>query len=299
MKPRPSSLARWAGAAVCGLGLWVGAFAQAPTAKLPTGMSFVGQDAMGAWRLYRVDDANAIVPIATQQEPRQACVAPAAKTAVYAAADGSLRLVRWDGGRESVVAASNAQRAYTQPCLSGDGSEVYAVEMADGKSIETELVRFAQGKDPAQRFARQPGAQHDPFVHQGRWLVYAHVGCSDGCEQLLVEIWARDLVAVQARQLTLLNALSQVPVTDGKRVVFSSNASGTFQLWEVGIDGKGQRMLTSGVAQATQPALCAGSTYFIRATPQGSSIALLAPDGSAQDIPTPGFKAVRALRCVS
>jgi hypothetical protein len=262
-------------------------------------MSFVAQDSTGAWRLNRVDERHAVVPVPTQMEPRQACVSPLAGKAVYAAADGTLRLVPLAGGPETVVARPSAQRSYTQPCLSADGRDVYAVEMAEGKSIDTEIVRFSPGIEVGARVARQPGAQHDPFIHQGRWLVYASVGCSDGCEQLLVEIWGRDLLTGQTRQLTLLNALSQVPVTDGRRVVFSSNASGTFQLWEVGMDGSGIRRLTEGASQAMQPALCGGTLYFVRAGPGGSSLAKLERDGTVAELTVPGLKSFRALRCVS
>jgi WD40-like Beta Propeller Repeat len=265
---------------------------------LPPGMSFVAQDAAGVWGLYRVDGQRAVQRVATQLEPRQACVAPDGSKAVYAAADGTVRALAVAAGQEAVLARSDAKRSYTQPCLSADGREVYVVEMADGKSLETEILRYTSGSAEPARIARQPGAQHDPFVHQGRWLVYASVGCSDGCEELLVEIWSRDLLAGKARQLTLLNALSQGPVTDGRRVVFSSNASGTHQLWQVGLDGSGQRRLTDGLAQAVHPALCAGAVHFVRAGPAGAAIARLGEDGSVTELPAPGLKNFRALRCL-
>lgn len=267
-------------------------------AGLPVGMSFVAQDAGGVWGLYRVDERQAVLRVPTQLEPRQACVVPDGSKVVYAAADGTVRLLSLPAGREAVLARANPQNSYTQPCMSADGREVYVVEMADGKSLETEILRFVSGQEPV-RIARQPGAQHDPFVYQGRWLVYASVGCSDGCEELLVEIWSRDLLTGKARQLTLLNALSQGPVTDGRRVVFSSNASGTHQLWQVGIDGGAARRLTDGLAQAIQPALCGGALHFVRAGPDGAAIARLGDEGSVTELPVPGLKSFRALRCLS
>lgn len=272
------------------------ASALAQAATLPAGLSFIAQDSSGAWGLYRVDAQRGPVHLPTQLEPRQACVAPDGEQAVYTAADGTLR--RLQGGRETVLARADVSRAYTQPCMTADGREVVAVEMADGKSIDTEILRFAGDATPA-RIARQPGAQHDPFLHRSRWLVYANVHCSDGCERLIVEIWTRDLVAADARQLTLLNALSQGPVTDGQRVVFASNASGTFQLWQVGLDGRGLRQLTQGASQATQPALCAGALYFIKATPAGAGLARLDAQGQGVELPLPGLSSIRALRCLS
>lgn len=267
-------------------------------APLPAGMSFVARDGSAAWRLHRVSAAGRVTPLPTQMEPRQACVAAQAGRAVYAAADGSVRSIDIASGAETVLARATARFAYTQPCLSADGRDVYAVEMSDGKSVDTEIVRLAAGSEPV-RIARQASAQHDPFLHQGRWLVYGSVGCAEGCDTLLVEIWLRDLLAGTTRQLTLLNALSQSPVTDGRRVVFSSNAGGSFQLWQVGVDGGGLRQLTSGPQQALQPALCGGGLYMVRAGPQGSAIARLADDGTVSELALPGLHSFRALRCLS
>jgi WD40 repeat protein len=280
---------------LCGAGA---AQAQAPTPTgLPTGMSFVALDAAGTWGLYRIDERRAAVRLPTQQEPRQACVSPDGSKLVYAAADGTVRVLAVTSGQETVLARADAKRSYTQPCMAAVGREVVVVEMADGKSLETEILRYDGAREPT-RIARQPGAQHDPFVYQQRWLVYASVGCSDGCEELLVEIWGRDLLTGKARQLTLLNALSQAPVTDGRRVVFSSNASGTHQLWQVGFDGSGLRRLTDGPAQAALPALCGGAVHFVRAGPAGAVLARLAEDGSVTELPLPGLKSFRALRCL-
>ena len=274
------------------------ACAAAAAAQAPAGLSFVAQDSSGAWSLYRIDERNQPRRVPTELEPRHACVTPDGGRGVYAAADGTLRLIEANPARESVIARPDAKRSYTQPCLGADGRNVVAVEMADGKSLETEILRFAAGAEP-QGIARQPGAQHDPYVQGGRWLVYASVGCSDGCGQLLVEIWARDLIGGQARQLTLLNALSQNPVTDGRRVVFSSNAGGSHQLWQVNLDGSGLRRLTDGPGQAILPALCGGGLYYVKAGPGGAAIARLAADGTSAQLPLPGLKSFRALRCVS
>lgn len=266
---------------------------------LPIGMSFVAQDAAGIWGLYRIDERRVAVRLPTQLEPRLACVVPNGSKFVYSAADGSIRLGTARPGEESVLAHADTRRSFTQPCLSADGREVYVVEMAEGKSIETEIIRYTSGADRPERIASQPGAQHDPFVHQKRWLVYASVGCSAGCEELLVEIWTRDLLTGKARQLTLLNALSQGPVTDGRRVVFSSNTSGTHQLWQVGLDGSSVQQLTrSPLSQAVSPALCGGTLHFVKSTPGSAAIVRLTQDGQEVELSLPGLKSFRALRCL-
>jgi hypothetical protein len=278
--------------------LFLSCAAHAQTPSLPTGLSFIAQNSAGTWGLYWVDKTHTLQTLKTQFEPRQACVSPQGPQAVYASADASLRRVDAAGSETELVHAT-LQHSYTQPCMSLDASEVYAVQMQDGKSVETDLLRFAAKHKEPQHMARQPGAQHDPFVHQKRWLVYASVGCSDGCEELLVEIWLRDFLSNKARQLSLLNALSQNPVTDGQRVVFSSNASGTHQLWQVSTQGQGQRQLTHGPTQATTPALCAGEIYFVRTDSEKSTLARLTQNGKVVELPLPHLTTLRNLRCLS
>lgn len=268
-----------------------------PAPSLPPGMSFVAQDASGAWSLYRVNEQRQITRLPTQLEPRQACVSPAGDRLVYAAADGTVRFSAPPGTEEVVLARPDAQRAYTQPCLGLQGRDVVLVEMAGGKSLETEILRLAAGAEP-QPMAPQPGAQQEPFVHAGRWLVYASAGCSSGCESPLVEIWGRDLLTGRARQLTLLNAFSIGPVTDGKRVLFSSNASGSFQLWQVNFDGGSSQQLTRETQHASQPALCQGDIYFVHSGPGGTVLAKLLAGGRAQELPLAGLKGFRSLRCL-
>lgn len=289
---------RWRRALQAG-GLLTAAWAAAvqPATPLPAGLSFVARDASGAWGVYRVDEGRRVVRVPTQLEPRQACISSDGSRWVYAAADGSVRLVA--RGDETVLARPDARRGFTQPCLSADGRQVYLVEMADGKSVETEILRYTAGAAEPERIARQPGAQQDPYVHGKRWLVYASVGCSAGCDELLVEIWLRDLLAGKTRQLTLLNALSQGPVTDGRRVVFSSNASGTHQLWQVDVDGSGLRQLTRMPSrQSLSPALCGGAVHFVYSGPGGATIARLADDGQIVELPIPGLDSFRSLRCL-
>jgi hypothetical protein len=278
------------------------AAAVAAGAKLPEHMSFVAQEASGSWALYRVVADGSAARVPTALEPRQACLAPQARQAVYSAADGSVRRLAWDGQGEAVVATATRERGYAQPCVSGDGSTLYAVEMAEGKSIDTEIVRWPPAPAGAASSAvlvRQPGAQHDPFLHGGRWLTYASVACSDGCDRLIVEIWLRDLAAGTARQLTLFNALSRSPVTDGRVVVFSSNVSGSFELWSVAAGGGVPRQLTSGPGNALSPALCAGAVFFIESSASGSRLVRLGADGARAPVDLPAFSAIRDLRCAS
>ena len=293
-------------AALAALSLLGATGACAADERLPVGLSLIAQDAQGHWGLHAVQQGT-LRAIPTELEPRQACVSFATGTAFYAAADESLRLVELATGRETVLARSDARRSYTQPCLSADGRERYAVEMQDGKSIETEIVHFvpapgggtAGSEALAQPMARQPGAQLDPFLAVRRWLVYTSVACSDGCDRLMTEIWVRDLLAGTARQLSLLNAVSQSPVTDGSRVVFSSNAGGPYSLWQVRVDGSGLQRLTAGPDSDLQPALCQDALYFVRATPEGYRLMRLPADGQAQALALPGLQRLRALRCIS
>lgn len=267
-------------------------------AALPATMGFIAREAGGPWAVYRIGAGGRPERIATELEPHHACVATAAGKLVYAAEDGSIRLKTFGGG-ERVLATSDAKASFVQPCLSADGRFVYAVEMKDAKSIETDIVDLS---DPAQRpapvLAVQTGSQMEPFAHARRWLVYGSVTCSGGCDRMMEEVWLRDLVGGRARQITLLHSVSQGPVTDGSRVVFSNNAEGPYKLYEVRPDGSGLAALTGGPDNDLSPALCGGTLYFVRSAPGGATLMRRRDDGGVEPVPLPGLAGFRSLRCI-
>lgn len=283
--------------------------AMAQAAAFPTGLYLIGLDASLKWRVLGAVDGKA-VPIDTQIEPREAAIDSGRATLAYVGADGALRLRNLAAGSERVLMSASAKVAYTQPAFSSDPDLLYFVEMKDGKSVDTELIEMRLSSGAQRRVAIQPGAQFEPFVLGNRWLVYSSVSCSEGCPALLEEIWVKNLIGDDTRQITLLNALSREPATDGRIVVFSSNAGGgRYALWQVGIDGTDMKRLdmaapvlqkdgtTSLEGNDISPALLPGGRIaFIRSSPKGTSVLLRSKDGVIEDITPPGIRAVRSLR---
>ncbi|VFM95161.1 MAG: WD40-like Beta Propeller Repeat [Candidatus Kentron sp. G] len=77
-----------------------------------------------------------------------------------------------------------------------------------------------------------------------------------GAVQVIQQIWTLDLVRGAAAQLLLSNASDIHPrwSPDGKRIAFSSNRSGRYEIWMTAADGANPRQLTDGPGDKTWPA---------------------------------------------
>jgi len=102
------------------------------------------------------------------------------------------------------------------------------------------------------RFQRVEDPQVSP---DGRWVVFV-VGRADKAENRWnSDLWLVPLAGGEPRQLTNGPRHDRHPrwSPDGKRVVFESNRSGTFQLYTIRMDGGEAQQLTTLSTEATQP----------------------------------------------
>jgi Tol biopolymer transport system component len=262
------------------------------TADLPAGLSFIGLKDR-AWRLYVVGPSGAVHEVATAQEPRAASVSLAAARAVYVSAEGDLRALSFTGGDERVLLARSKEFAIAQPAFAPGGAEVYAVEMKEGASAETDIVLLrSTGAGAPRRIVSQPGAQFEPTpARAGRYLLYSSVSCVLGCGRILQEIWRKDLLGGEAIQLTLLNAIARQPVAspDGTAVYFSSDRAGNYHIWRMGWDRGQPVALSSGAVTDSNPVVDRdGNVYFIRHVAAGVRFMRLDGSGHATELPLPG-----------
>lgn len=286
---------------LCGVASWGQAgevVARVP--GLPQGLYYIGFDAQKpGWVVYLVGEEGRVDRISTQIEPRSICILPDLTKGVYAGADGNIRIIDVRSGSEKVVAEGRSDLSVVQPCwIDASGNGIVQVEMMDGKSVETEIVGIDLRTGVRRHLARQPGAQFEPQIHEGRLLAYSSVACSEGCIDLLQEIWWRDLLTGEARQLTLLNAISHTPVWHGRSIVFSSNASGSYQLWQVSVAGGEPVRLTWSGTNDVSPASCGGNIFFLRSQPGGTYLMKTTSAGEIKFNTVPGSGAMRGLRCV-
>ena len=133
---------------------------------------------------------------------------------------------------------------------SDDGSahSINAVSIVDGSRQEIILTE-GEIRDFYPRLS--PDGRHLAFAR------YATHGAG--------EIYVADADGANLRRLTsngkTIQGLSWAP--DGSRIIFGSNRSGSFQLWEVGIDGGNVRQLALNSSSAAQPTIRGEKLLFV------------------------------------
>jgi Tol biopolymer transport system component len=258
---------------------------------LPPGLSFIGLKER-LWRVYVVDRAGALQEVATAQEPRAASVSLTGARIVYVSADGDLRSASLRGGDERILIPRSKERAMAQPVLAPDGATVFAVEMKQGTSADTDILQLRLAGGPPRAVVSQPGAQFEPSLARGgRYLLYSSVSCVLGCGRIVQEIWRKDLLGGEAVQLTLLNAIARQPfaTADATTIYFSSDKAGNFHVWRMGADGSAPTPVTSGAVTDSNPVADAqGRVYFVRHDATGVKFMRLEPGGNDTPLALPG-----------
>lgn len=256
---------------------------------LPPGLLFVGLQA-GSWKLHVAQGDGTLRAVSTPSEPRTPAFSARRGSVAYVSAEGELREVDLASGRDEVLLSPTASQGYTQPTYRPGSDELFLVLLRQRSSVDTDLARVQRGTRSAERLARQRSARFEPaFGEDGRILVYSAVSCAMECGRIIQELWERDLVTEQARQLTLLNGIARQPfrARDG-RVYFSSNRAGHYHIWRLASSEEAPTALTSGDVTDESPVVDdAGTVYFIRRRPSGAQLMRLAPAGAPRPVRLP------------
>jgi Tol biopolymer transport system component len=123
---------------------------------------------------------------------------------------------------------------------------------------------------------KQTGIQDFPDISSdGRLLVYTSwqtVMPYRGAVSVVQQIWTLDLIRGKAGQLLLSNSSDIHPrwSPDGKKLVFSSNRTGRYEIWTASVDGGDLRRVTRGPGEKTWPVWSPdGSRILFTHTQQG------------------------------
>jgi hypothetical protein len=244
------------------------------TSVLPAGLMMIGFDGT-SWHPYVSESlTNSWRKIAAISNPAGVTYQSYAGRFLFKESDG--RLYEYmDGDSAPTPLQQFDSTSFTQLRAFDEGFVM--VKLVDGKSRETELVSLYDDYRPAS-VVRQVSAQFHPLYHGNR-LYYSHVSCRLECEPLIQEVWVKDLITGNARQLTLLNATSYLHSIDrsGRYGFISSNSDGYYNLARLDLSTSAITWLTTGRFTDSYPTIVDDSTlYFLRRTPEGTRLMRLA-----------------------
>jgi len=212
-------------------------------------------------------------------------------TGILFVKDNSSKLKRFSKSGQLLSTLTESMEAgksksYTQLRAYDDG--LVMVELLQGKSRETRLVRYTEnargsnekGQINPDPLLQQAAGQFNPLIakdiqSKGEALFYGHVSCRLACKPVIQEIWRLNLTTRLAKQMTMLNATSYLHSVDesGRYGFLSSNYHGNYHLARLDLKNNELIWLTDGQITDSYPAVVEnGDLYFIRRTPDGTSL---------------------------
>lgn len=263
----------------------------------PAGAHFLGLvEQQWHWFVARNSQVG-LQRISLDDEPRSPTLTPDLSRVAFIDTGGNVAETDLTTGQRQTVLSPSGKAAYAQPEYSTDGRALYLVELKQGISVDTDILKLSYASGELVPEVTQQSAQFEPTV-AGDWLYYGSVHCVLGCGRIIQEIWRRHRVSGVAEQVTLLNAISRQPVVDLNRTMyFSSNVTGSYRIYQQRAGSLVAEPLNQEPGIQESPALDAnGNIWFVQRTAAGSNIVCQSADGEIKTMPLPaGVSAVRDL----
>ena len=143
------------------------------------------------------------------------------------------------------------------PSLSQNGLSLIYVRFNREAADDTDLAIFDLERNTHTPFIDQPGPQLFPdWSPDGKQIVYTSGHCGMECGRVIQELWIAEVNGKSARQLLMTNSHCTHPIwsRDGKRIAFSSDMSGNFDIWVVTVEDGHLEQITSDLHLDTSPA---------------------------------------------
>ncbi len=266
----------------------------------PRGMVFVGLTDQG-WQTFGVseilsekNDEPVAIPIS--DEMKTPVLSPSHEQLAYVDAAMDLRLMDLESLQSHSLLISD-EHTYTQAVFDKTAQNLYAVQLKQGNSLDTDIVGFNLNTFEMKSIVIQRSAQFEPHLADD-WLYYSNVHCVSGCGAIIQEIWRYHLLQGTAEQLTLLNQISRQPFVDDSWLYFTSNKLGSYHIYRQSLlkPNTIPEQLTTGEVQDSNPVVKDGNLYFIRQKTAQQQIMCLSKDLKLYEMGLPvGITQVRDL----
>jgi TolB protein len=194
---------------------------------------------------------------------------------VYATTEGVIRIHELSSGNERVL--DTGKGVSVQPAFAPSGKEIIYVRFSETVPDDTDLYIIDSETKKSIPFLGQTSQQFYPACSlDGERLAYVNVHCSDPCGRLIQEVWTADRFGKNARQLLLTNSTCEKPSwsPDVRRLAFSSDMNGNFDIYIYELDSGQLRQVTKDPGLDTSPAW----------SPDGSRLAFVSTRSGLSEI---------------
>jgi len=241
--------------------------------ELPQGLVFVGL-IDSVWETFVVDRPDGIAnKINIDAEVRTPVLSESRDTLFYINEEGIVKSTLLKNMKDTVLLKPSLEASYAQPEYDDKNNLLYVVQLKQGKSVDTDIIRLDLSSGEIKPIVIQRSAQFEPFL-SAEWLYYSNVHCVVGCGRIIQEIWRFHTVSGIAEQLTLLGNITRQPAVDenAEWLYFSSNVSGNYHIFRQSLENKKLEQLTKGSVTDMSPAISNDTLFFIRHDAQGSHL---------------------------
>lgn len=253
----------------------------------PEGTLFAGLKG-SSWHVYFVaEEGQPPQPLPISEEARSPVWSARRNAVLYVNESGDIRSFSIDTGQTVTLRKAPARMAFTQLDYDAVRDLLYAVQLKEGKSSDTDIQVMDLGKSTSRAVVPMRSAQFEPYA-AGSWLYFGNMHCVVGCNgQIIEELWRYHTVTGKAEQLTLTGHIARQPVVsvDRKWLYFSSNIKGFYHIYRQPIQDTlhtevnrraAVEPVTQGMVTDMSPAPCRNRLYFIRHDGSGTHLMCVA-----------------------
>lgn len=254
------------------------------------------------WELFAWNPGTSVEPTRLTETPEdelRPSLAGDRRSVAYETTDGRLHRMDLNTRHSDALPFASDQHFDMQPSVSPDGRAVLLATSLSRKLDDTNVAIIQTSGEESVRQLHFPSSQFAPcWAPDGIHFAFINLQASGWVGRVTTEIWFASLEPPTARQLTMLDSLSVDPswTPDGKRVLFSSNAEGQYEIYSVDVGSREVKRLTNHPAADTDPVSSPDGGAVLFVSTRGGNLGLWllrGDDSNAVELKPFGDKQIR------